>query len=914
MKNSKLTREALCSLVVIALTILGIILFVLSFSTGYYTFGQLNSKAVLASAIAAALVACVAMLLRKKFDKQWWPKLLSFCVTALLAYAAMILIGDRVEGIGICILTDYDSGHGGEEAIYMSLGASIAWLAAMVFNIIGSFGKDEPVSKGGKAGIPAVGAIVLLAILIPSLALGGIFALKSSAPGSAGSSEASLARTYTTTFTGAEGNVDLVQDYQFQCADLLGLMNYDSRLTLTLTLTLNEDGTYALFSDAYCIEAGKRAEIGDETGLGMISTMNAEGTYVVNEDGTVTTSPATHAVFELALDTYSNQMRGPANYKIGDLDADGTYDSDEHPAVLDAVPETTWTLGDGTIEAYGKPVAGVGTYTTTFTGAEGNVDLVQDVQFQCADLLGLMNYDSRLTLTLSLKLNADGTYALFSDAYCIEAGKRAVIGDETGLGMISTMNAEGTYVFNEDGTVTTSPATYAVFELALDTYSNQMRGPANYKIGDLDADGTYDSDEHPAVLDAVPETVWTLGTDGSILAYHIAGAVEEPAETEEPIADQPAAPAAEPAVEGVEIVSDDGGTSMTFYPDGTYRFWFEAYSIEDLGRYTYENGVLTLTDANGKQSTAEGDPLKLHYAYSMSDQLTGDYTIPADTFDFAAAPAAEPVAEPAAEGVEIVSDDGGTSMTFYPDGTYRFWFEAYSIEDLGRYTYEDGVLTLNDANGKLSTAEGDPLKLHYAYSMSDQLTGDYTIPADTFSAAAEADEAAPVTVISNDSGTSMSFNADGSYRFYFAAYDISDEGSYTYSDGVLTLTDANGTETKAEGEPLKLHYAYSMSDQLTGDYTIPSSIFSFEKTGTVIPSADAGTTIAFFDDGSYRFEFGAYSIVDEGSYTFADGVLTLTDANDKETKAEGEPLALHYAYSMSDQLTGDYSIDPAIFA
>ena len=814
MKNSKLTREALCSLVVIALTILGIILFVLSFSTGYYTFGQLNSKAVLTSAITAALVACVAMILRKKFDKQWWPKLLSFCVTALLAYAAMTLIGDRVEGIGICILTDYDSGHGGEEAIYMSLGASVAWLTAMVFNIIGSFGKDEPVSKGGKAGIPAVGAIVLLAILIPSLALGGIFAPKSSAPGSAGSSEASLARIYTTTFTGAEGNVDLVQDYQFQCADLLGLMNYDSRLTLTLTLTLNEDGTYALFSDAYCIEAGKRAVIGDETGRGMISTMNAEGTYVVNEDGTVTTSPATHAVFELALDTYSNQMRGPANYKIGDLDADGTYDSDEHPAVLDAVPETTWTLGDGTIEAYGKPVAGVGTYTTTFTGAEGNVDLVQDYQFQCADLLGLMNYDSRLTLTLSLKLNADGTYALFSDAYCIEAGKRAVIGDETGLGMISTMNAEGTYVFNEDGTVTTSPATYAVFELALDTYSSQMRGPANYKIGDLDADGTYDSDEHPAVLDAVPETVWTLGTDGSILAYHIAGTEEEPVETEEPTADQPAAPAAEPAAEGVEIVSDDGGTSMTFYPDGTYRFWFEAYSIEDLGSYTYEDGVLTLTDANGKQSTAEGDPLKLHYAYSMSDQLTGDYTIPADTF----------------------------------------------------------------------------------------------------SAAAEADEAAAVTVISDDSGTSMSFNADGSYRFYFAAYDISDEGSYTCSNGVLTLTDANGTETKAEGEPLKLHYAYSMSDQLTGDYTIPSSIFSFEKSGTVIPSADAGTTIAFFDDGSYRFEFGAYSIVDEGSYTFADGVLTLTDANDKETKAEGEPLALHYTYSMSDQLTGDYSIDPAIFA
>ena len=690
MKNTKLTREALCSLVVIALTILGIILFALGFSTGYYTFGQLNSKAVLAASIAAALVACAALMLRQKLDKQWWPKLIGFCVTALLAYAAMTLIGDRVEGIGICILTDYDSGHGGEEAIYMSLGASVAWLAAMVFNIIGSFGADEPVSKSGKIGLSAAGAILLAAILIPSLALGGVFAPKAAAPGGAGGDGTALTGTYTTTFSGAEGNVDLVQDYQFQCGNLLGLMNYDSRLTLTLTLTLNPDGTYALLSDAYCIEAGKRAVIGDDTGLGMISTMNAEGTYVFNEDGTVTTSPASHAVFELALDTYSSQMRGPAAYKIGDLDADGTYDSAEHPAVLDAVPETTWTLGDGTIEAYGKPVAGVGTYSTTFSGAEGNVDLVQDVQFQCGSLLGLMNADTRLTLTLTLTLNEDGTYALLSDAYCIEAGKRAVIGDETGLGMISTMNAEGTYVFNEDGTVTTSPATHAVFELALDTYSSQMRGPASYKIGDLDADGTYDSAEHPAVLDAVPEATWTLGADMSIAAYQVAAAEEEPEETEEPAA----------APEGVTITSDDGGTTMTFSPDGSYRFFFEAYGIEDLGTYTYEDGVLTLTDANGAQTTAEGDPMKLHYVYSQSDQLTGDYTIPASTFDFPAAPAVE--------GVEIVSDDGGTTMTFYPTGTYQFDFAAYGISDAGTYTYVGGVLTADGRQRRRVHGRGRP--------------------------------------------------------------------------------------------------------------------------------------------------------------------------------------------------------------
>ena len=89
-------------------------------------------------------------------------------------------------------------------------------------------------------------------------------------------------------------------------------MNVDTRLNLALELTLKPDSTYSLTSDAYCVEAGKRAVIGDDTGLGMISTMKAEGTYTVNEDGTVTTSAADHAVFTLELDTYSGQMRSPA--------------------------------------------------------------------------------------------------------------------------------------------------------------------------------------------------------------------------------------------------------------------------------------------------------------------------------------------------------------------------------------------------------------------------------------------------------------------------------------------------------------------------------------------------------------------------------------------------------------------------
>ena len=44
-------------------------------------------------------------------------------------------------------VTDYDSGHGGEEAIYYSLAASGAMLLGMIFNVVGSFCKVPQVKK-----------------------------------------------------------------------------------------------------------------------------------------------------------------------------------------------------------------------------------------------------------------------------------------------------------------------------------------------------------------------------------------------------------------------------------------------------------------------------------------------------------------------------------------------------------------------------------------------------------------------------------------------------------------------------------------------------------------------------------------------------------------------------------------------
>ena len=832
MNNQKKgTLHLTSGIITLVLTVCALALFLLSFTTNYYTFGGMNSGLILTLILGAIGFCILSMALTKKHPDNFYLSFLPFAVIACLAAAAMLLLGDRVEGIGNCIVTDYDSGHGGEEAIYMSLASCFLMLIAMVYNIVGSFRRDHgtAVGKGKTIAMSVIAAALVIAIGIATIMLTGVLALgdRTVVSDGQGGYSGQLKGTYKVSFNQNNGNLDDLKDYQFLCSDFSGIAHYDNRLYCDMALTLDGAGAYKLFSEVYCIEAGKRCEIGDDTGLGQVITMNAEGTYVTGENGMVTTSTPSHAVFEMKMDTYSSQMKEAVGMNVGGNTEDGVYDSNDNPAVLDFVPETTWTLADGAIVKYGKPALS-GTFTVSFNGNAGNVDLVQDYEFIPATTKGLLNADSRLFLDFTLTLDGAGGYELLSDSYCMEAGKRCVIGDETGLGLVLTTKAEGTYVDNGDGTVTTSPATHAVAEMATDTYSMQMKGPAKMAVGDHDEDGTYDSAEYPEVLELVPETIWTL-SDGAIVSYYDPNAAAEEAEEEpaaEPTAEE-AEPASEPEATGVMIPSDDEGTKMTFFPGGTYRFDFESYSIVDEGTYTFEDGVLTLTDVNGVQYTADGDPLHLHYGYSGApDQLTGDYTIAADTFNLSAAEEAEAPADAEASAepmsLTVVSDDRGTTISFCSDGTYRFWFEAYSIEDLGTWQIADGILSVTDANGVETQAEGTPYKLHYTYSKSDQLTGDYTIPVGIFPY-----QASGISIPSDDFGTGMTFFEDGTYLFTFDSYSILDQGTWSFEEGILTLTDVNSVPYTAEGDPLQLHYGYSGApDQLTGDFTIAPSLFA----------------------------------------------------------------------------------------
>lgn len=125
--------------VALCMTVLGLVLSFLSYTTGYYALGDKNSILVVILAAMALLMGLASLWLGLRYADNDWPGIIPILFAVFLILAAVFHIGDRFEGIGVCIVTDYDAGHGGEEAIYLSIAATVLWLAAAVLVLIGNF-------------------------------------------------------------------------------------------------------------------------------------------------------------------------------------------------------------------------------------------------------------------------------------------------------------------------------------------------------------------------------------------------------------------------------------------------------------------------------------------------------------------------------------------------------------------------------------------------------------------------------------------------------------------------------------------------------------------------------------------------------------------------------------------------------
>lgn len=135
----KKKRKIKMDIAMVVLMVIGFALFLLSYTTGYYVFGQMHSVMITVCLFAALIAEMAGAYVREGHPDKEWPHLFMTAVIVLICWAVGMILLDRVEAIGTCVITDFDSGHGGEEAVYMCLVAVLFFLAAVVLGIIKSF-------------------------------------------------------------------------------------------------------------------------------------------------------------------------------------------------------------------------------------------------------------------------------------------------------------------------------------------------------------------------------------------------------------------------------------------------------------------------------------------------------------------------------------------------------------------------------------------------------------------------------------------------------------------------------------------------------------------------------------------------------------------------------------------------------
>lgn len=137
--KKKINRVVVFFAITAICSIVGLILSILSYFTGYYVLGEMNSIWMFIAIGTAILVQIVNFILNIKIKNEWIFTILNAFISILMIISFALLIGDRVEEIGFTIVTQFDAGHGGAEACYLSFGACGAWLLGSILKIVESF-------------------------------------------------------------------------------------------------------------------------------------------------------------------------------------------------------------------------------------------------------------------------------------------------------------------------------------------------------------------------------------------------------------------------------------------------------------------------------------------------------------------------------------------------------------------------------------------------------------------------------------------------------------------------------------------------------------------------------------------------------------------------------------------------------
>ncbi len=189
-----------------------------------------------------------------------------------------------------------------------------------------------------------------------------------------------------------------------------------------------------------------------------------------------------------------------------------------------------------------------------------------------------------------------------------------------------------------------------------------------------------------------------------------------------------------------------------------------------------------------------------------------------------------------------VSNGGATYLDFYADQVYEFTFPDQNISETGTFTFEDGVLVLTTPNGIVCEPQTTETENVYLYDfksdLNEALGGKFEVNIMDFETAISADAEVVEEVslgdslfqqVSDGGSTFIDFYAESVYVFSYPDRDITENGTWSYIDGVLVLTTPNGvvcegTATETDNVML-FDFKSDLNAALGGKFAINMSDF-----------------------------------------------------------------------------------------
>ena len=226
----------------------------------------------------------------------------------------------------------------------------------------------------------------------------------------------------------------------------------------------------------------------------------------------------------------------------------------------------------------------------------------------------------------------------------------------------------------------------------------------------------------------------------------------------------------------------------------------------ELVKWGKESGLLTITKPDGTTSTStvSGNIVTIDYRVSAtsSRSFIGSFT------DMNEAIFTAEVIYSFIPG----SGNEAISLDFYDDGTYEFAFATYNLTANGTWEYVGGVLKVTKDDGTVFTATitGDDISLYYNHGsgLDQTFEGSAAALGKAMVDAGITEEIYAFAPGSGNTAISLKLFENGTYEFGFATYNLKAYGTWSYKDGVFTVTKDDGTVFTATitGDDISLYY------------------------------------------------------------------------------------------------------------